>query len=217
VGGETTSVDDPKRIIEEGYDRIGSEYRRWSEGAMPDDVREEYVREVLSRLSENARVLELGCGAGVDAVRLARAAGRYTGIDLSGVQLATARGLVPDGTFLQGDFTTMDFPDESFHAVVSFLVFNHVPAAEQGPLFHRTFAWLRPSGFFCVSLGAGRHDDMVEADWLGVPMFFASNGREENERLLCLAGFDLERSELRAEPEDDDEVTFHWVIARKPR
>ena len=51
---------------------------------------------------------------------------------------------------------------------------------------------------------------------MGVPMFFASNGWEENERLLRLEGFDLERSELRTESEDDDEVTFHWVIARKP-
>ena len=56
---------------------------------------------------------------------------------------------------------------------------------------------------------------MVEDEWLGVPMFFASNGMEENERLLGEAGFVLERSELRTEPEDDGEVTFHWVIARK--
>ena len=44
-------------------------------------------------------------------------------------------------------------------------------------------------------------------------MFFASNGRSENERLLREAGFELERSEVRTQPEDDGEVTFHWVIA----
>ena len=58
----------------------------------------------------------------------------------------------------------MDFPRESFDAVVSFLVFNHVPAAEQARVFERIHFWLRPDGFFCASLGAGRHDDMVEDD-----------------------------------------------------
>ena len=82
-------------------------------------------------------------------------------------------------------------------------------------MFRQIHSWLRPEGFLCASLGAGKHDDMVEDEWLGVPMFFASNGMEENERLLGEAGFVLERSELRTEPEDDGEVTFHWVIARK--
>jgi SAM-dependent methyltransferase len=208
-------MEDPKRIIEDGYDRIGPQYRPWSDVPMPDDVRGEYLREALSRLSEGADVLELGCGPGVDAAHLAHRR-RYTGVDLSRVQLKIARQHVADGTFLHGDFTAMDFPRDSFNAVVSFLVFNHVPAAEQTRVFEKIYTWLRPDGFFCASLGAGRHDDMVEDDWLGVPMFFASNGRKENERLLRLAGFDLERSELRIEPEDDGDVTFHWVIARKP-
>jgi SAM-dependent methyltransferase len=208
-------MDNPKPIIEDGYDRIGPQYRPWSDEAMPDDVRGEYLREVLSRLAASADVLELGCGPGADAVHLAHQR-RYTGVDLSTVQLEIARQHVADGTFLHGDFTELNFPGESFDAVVSFLVFNHVPAAEQGRTFEKIHTWLRPDGFFCASLGAGRHDDIVEDDWLGVPMFFASNGWEENERLLRLAGFDLERSELRTESEDDDEVTFHWVIARKP-
>jgi hypothetical protein len=46
-------------------------------------------------------------------------------------------------------------------------------------------------------------------------MLFASNGYDENVRVLEEAGFALERSELRTEEEDDGEVTFHWVIARK--
>ncbi len=195
---DMATVDDPKRIIEIGYDRIGARYRPWSEDAMPNDVRGEYLGEVLARLTEDADVLELGCGSGADVVQLARGR-RYVGVDLSIVQLDIARAQVPNGTFLHADLTVVEFPVESFDAVVSFLVFNHVPAGEQGRTFRRIHTWLRlrPRGFFCASLGAGTHDDMVEDDWLGVPMFFASNGREENERLLHEAGFQLERSELR--------------------
>jgi SAM-dependent methyltransferase len=207
-------VDDPKRIVEIGYDRIGEKYRPWSENAMPDDVRGEYLQEVLTRLPEKADVLELGCGLGVDAAQLSR--GRhYTGVDLSSVQLEIARAHVPDRTFLQADLTAVEFRDDSFDAVVSFFVFNHVPAGEQGRTFRRIYGWLRPRGFFRASLGAGSHEDVIEEDWLGVPMFFSSNGSEENERLLDEAGFQLERSELRTEQEEDEEVTFHWVIGRK--
>src|SRR2546430_655968 len=96
------TVDDPKRIIETGYDRIGERYRPWSENVMPDDVRGEYLGEVLARLPEDADVLELGCGPGADAIHLAR--GRhYVGVDLSSVQLDFARAHVPDGTFLHAD------------------------------------------------------------------------------------------------------------------
>ena len=207
-------MDDPKRLIEFGYDWIGERYRPWSEEAMPDDVRHEYLLEVLRRLPEGADVLELGCGPGVDAAQLAR--GRhYTGVDLSSVQLDIARVHVPHGTFVQADLTAVEFARDAFDAVVSFYVFNHVPGGEQGQTFRKIQSWLRPEGFFCASLGAGRHEDMVEHDWLGVPMFFASNGSEENERLLREAGFSLEYSEVRTETEEDRTVTFHWVIALK--
>jgi SAM-dependent methyltransferase len=213
--GDDEGVDDPKRIIEAGYDQIGEGYRPWSEDQTTDDVRDEYLREVLARLPGDADVLELGCGPGVDAALLARGR-RYVGVDLSRVQLGIAHAHVPEGTFLQGDLTRVEFRDESFDAVMSVFVFNHVPSAEQAPAFRKIHRWLRPGGFFCASLGGGKHDDSVQEDWLGVPMFFASNGYAENVRLLAEAGFRLERSELRTEQEDDGEVTFHWVIARKP-
>ena len=119
---------DPKRIVEAGYDRIGARYRPWSENAMPTDVRGEYLSEVLARLPGGAAVVELGCGPGADAVRLARGR-RYVGVDLSRVQLAIARARVPDGTFLRADVTAVDFPRRSVDAVVSFFVFNHIPAS----------------------------------------------------------------------------------------
>ena len=152
---------DPKRIVEAGYDGIGQRYRPWSENAMPADVRGEYLSEVLARLPRDAAVAELGCGPGADAVQLARGR-RYVGVDLSRVQLAIARARVPDGTFLRADVTAVDFPRRSLDAVVSFFVFNHVPASEQGRTFRRIHRWLRPRGFLCASLGAAAHDDMVE-------------------------------------------------------
>jgi ubiquinone/menaquinone biosynthesis C-methylase UbiE len=205
---------DPKEIIEAGYDQLAPRYDDWSSGA--DPVLEWFVDELFQRLPRGSDVLELGCGSGSAAATLA--AGRsYKGVDLSAGQLAIARTRLPKETFVQGDLTAISFPDGSFDAVVAFYVFNHVPRAEQAPAFARIFRWLRAGGRLMLSLGAGNTDDEVQADWLGVPMFFAGFEPKVNEQSLRNAGFELELSETRSQIEEGEgETTFHWVIARKP-
>jgi len=206
---------DPKRMIEEGYDRLGSRYIEWTTSQGPG-VREWFLDEVLQRLPADASVLELGCGPGTVSPALADGR-RYTGVDLSAGQLALARERLPDATFIQADFMTIELPAEAFDAVVAFFVFNHLPRAEHAPMFARVRSWLRPGGRFMLSLGASDTDDEIEEDWLGVPMFFAGFEPDANEQALLEAGFELELSETRSEIEGGgQEVTFHWVIARRP-
>ncbi len=206
---------DPKRIVEDGYDRLGSRYHEWTTSQGPG-IREWFLDEVLQRLPAGADVLELGCGPGTVSPALADGR-RYTGVDLSAGQLNLARERLPDATLIQADFTTIELPDDSFDGVIAFFVFNHLPRAEHEPMFSRVYSWLRPGGRFMLSLGASDTDDEVEEDWLGVPMFFAGFEPDANERALLGAGFELELSETRSEIEaGGQEVTFHWVIARKP-
>ena len=206
---------DPKQIVADGYDRIARRYAEWDAGG--DEVRAWFLDEVLQRLPAGAAVLELGCGSGTAAATLAD--GRsYTGVDLSAGQLTMARERLPDLRFLQGDLTTISFPDAAFDAVVAFWVFNHVPRAQQAPTFARIFRWLRPGGRLMLTLGAGDTVDEVQEDWLGVPMFFAGFEPDANERSLLDTGFELELSETRSQIEEGEgEATFHWVIARKPQ
>ena len=205
---------DPKRIVEEGYDRIARRYDVWASGG--DEIRTWFLDEVVTRLPAGVSILELGCGSGTAAAALAD--GRsYTGVDLSAAQLTVARERLPHLTFLRGDLTMISFPDEAFDAVVALYVFNHVPRAEHAPTFERIFRWLRPGGWLMLSLGAGDTDDEVQEDWLGVPMFFAGFEPSANEGFVRAAGFELELSQTRSQMEEGQgEATFHWVIARKP-
>lgn len=160
-------------------------------------------------------MLELGCGPGTDARELS-ARRRYIGVDLSRTQLAIARQRVSDATFLLGDFTSMTFRPDSFHGVVAFYVFNHVPQEKVEPAFRRIFEWLRPGGQLMASLPTIEAEDRVE-EWLDVPMFFASLALPSYERLLRQTGFRLELSEFREEVEPRYGPSgHHWVIARKP-
>jgi SAM-dependent methyltransferase len=209
-------IDDPKRIVRDGYDRLDGAYAAWvSEAA--GAFRASFLTAILERTPPGARVLELGCGPGTDAEALSTGR-RYTGIDLSSVQLARATRRAPTGTFVHGDFTLAHFPHGAFDAVVALYCFNHVPQAEIGPTFELVFDWLAPGGRFFASLGAGESKDGEQQDWLGeVPMFFAGFPPGRNESLLEQAGFVLESSELVTEAEPGEgEVTFHWVVAAKP-
>jgi cyclopropane fatty-acyl-phospholipid synthase-like methyltransferase len=209
---------DPKRIVAEGYDRLGPAFSTWV-AENPPDVRSWFLHEVLARLAEASDVLELGCGPGTAATELS-AGRRYTGVDLSRVQLAMAHRRVPDAGFVRADFTTTIFRPASFDAVVAFYAVNHVPQEELAPAFGRIRSWLRPGGRLMLSLATSDNAGEIEPDWLGVPMFFSGFAPETNERLLVENGFELEVSEIREEittgPSGGPE-RFHWVIARKPQ
>jgi cyclopropane fatty-acyl-phospholipid synthase-like methyltransferase len=206
---------DSKRVVAEGYDRMGLEYDAWN-SERPPEVRRWFLGEVLASLPEGTAVLELGCGPGTDAAELS-AGRRYVGVDLSRVQLSIARLRVPHATFVVGDFTSMAFRPASFDGVVAFYAFNHVPQEELAPTFERIHAWLRRGGRLMTSLLTSEAEDRVE-EWLGVPMFFAGSTPESGERLLRETGFHLQMSEVREEGVDDGygPVTSYWVIARKP-
>jgi SAM-dependent methyltransferase len=207
-------IPEAKRVIAEGYDRMGEGFAAWND-ARPQEFRAWFLVEVLKRLPENSRVLELGCGPGTDAAALSRGR-RYVGIDLSPVQVAIARRHAPGATFVVGDLTAMRFRPGSFDGVVAFFAFDHVPKDEVEPVFRRIFDWLLPGGRLMTSLLTIEAEDRVE-EWLGVPMFFAGVDPQSYDRSLRAIGYGIELSEIREEIDPEYGPTRHrWVIARKP-
>ena len=70
-------------------------------------------------LSQARAVLEVGCGTGVIAGKLARlSSARVVGLDLDAGMLAFARWQGGSVTYVQGDAHALPFPDGSFDAVV---------------------------------------------------------------------------------------------------
>ena len=77
------------------------------------------------------KVLEIGCGMGIDGAQFAKAGADYTGIDLTeaAVELARTRFalLHLNGEFRVSDAENLDFDDESFDLVYSHGVLHHTP------------------------------------------------------------------------------------------
>jgi SAM-dependent methyltransferase len=204
---------DPREIVARGYDQIADRYLAWS---TDHSVRRRWLDELRRALPPPARVLDLGCGAGVPVARWLIAAGyAVTGIDGSTVQIERARANVPEGEFRVADMTTFSLEPESFDAVVATYSITHVPRDLHAELFRRTSGWLRPGGLFVASLGAGDSPDW-RGEWLGAEMCFSHFDAGTNLRLLDEAGFAVERSEVVTEDEDGGPVSFLWVLAQRP-
>lgn len=204
---------DPRtQIVSAGYDAIGETFAAWRRRIV-GDPRDEWAEELVARLDDGARVLELGCGSGSPETR--RLAQRFavTGVDISPRQVERARAAIPEASFMVADLTELELPPASYDAVVSFYVFNHVPRDLLAPLLGRIRDWLVPGGWLLSAFGVSDLESWT-GDWLGAPTFFSSYPADVNSRLVREAGFTLERDEVVVFEEPEGQAKFQWVLAR---
>jgi SAM-dependent methyltransferase len=100
-------------------------------------IRDRWLSELTRLASEQAcaRVLDLGCGAGIPVARHLTALGHYAlGVDGSARQIALARRNAPLAEFIHADMAAIDFPTASFDAVAAFYSITHVPRSEHARL-----------------------------------------------------------------------------------
>src|SRR5437870_3972474 len=98
-----------------------------------------------------SRVLDLGCGDGRVAARLAAAGAEVTGVDPSAVALERARAAHPELTFLPpGAGGRLPLDDASFDAVVCIDVLQHV--ADTQLLMSETRRVLRAGGLLAAAV-----------------------------------------------------------------
>jgi len=201
------------QIVERGYDVIGDHFLEWRDQIV-DGPRREWSEALTSRLADGARILELGCGAGVPDTLLLAERFRVTGVDISGEQISRARANVPDAEFIHADFTALELEPAQFEAVAAFYSFNHTPRDLLAGLFESIRSWLVPDGLLLAAFGTSDTGSWT-GDWLGTTMFFSSFPPETTRRMLSGAGFELLRDELAQMQEPESAVAFHWVLARR--
>ena len=106
----------------------------------------------LGPISQGETVLDVGCGAGIDAIFAAKmvgATGAVAGIDLVPEMLARARenarlAGVANITFIESSAEKLPFPNKSFDVVISNGVFNLV--VDKQKALKEVFRVLKPGG-----------------------------------------------------------------------
>jgi SAM-dependent methyltransferase len=216
AAGDLGSRAEQRDLVRRGYDRISSAYRSDdgrsnSNGPESTSTYVPWLEELSALVPPPARVMDLGCGAGVPTDRwLVDAGFEVTGVDISAVQVQRARTLVPQATFVCADLATFDVGPASLDAVVSFYALIHVPLEDQRELFPRVVTWLRPGGLLMAIVGAQRWTGVE--DYFGAPMFWDHADAPTYRSWLVSDGLDVLWQ--RFIPEGSGGHTL--LLARKP-
>jgi ubiquinone/menaquinone biosynthesis C-methylase UbiE len=122
-------------------------------GQVNDDLWAEHLARYAyaAKLAAQARVLDIGCGAGYGTAKLAQQAQSAIGIDVSAEAIAYANTHYPlaNTTFLTGSATALPFPPESFDLITAFEVIEHLDNWHD--LLTEARRLLHPNGSFLVS------------------------------------------------------------------
>ena len=113
--------------VAEGYDRWSAVYDGGGNALLP--LEEPVVDQLLGDVND-LTVLDLACGTGRHALRLAAAGAHVTGLDFSSGMLAKAQAKpgANDVTWIQHDLATpLPFEDGTFQRIVCALALEHVP------------------------------------------------------------------------------------------
>ena len=128
-------------------------------------IMEQVHRVVLSHLDDDGQgsLLEVGCGSGALSIRAALTwpETKVTGMDYWGAvynyskalceKNAASEGVASRCVFRHGDANHLDFPDESFDAVISNYVYHNVMGADMHKLLLESLRVLKKGGVFALN------------------------------------------------------------------
>ena len=158
---------DPKAIVREGYDRASHAYRG-DEFKSQGSGYAYWLSRLTRTLAAGSRILDLGCGCGIPASRELARCHQVTGVDLSPVQIARARRLVPGARFLCADMAEVEFEPRSFDAAIALFSLINLPLPEQSVVIRRVSDWLVPGGRLVAIVGK-LASTRIEPNYRNVP------------------------------------------------
>jgi len=135
------------------FDRAADQYDQTR--GISDEAMGRTISLLAAELRDRGRVLEVGVGTGLLALRLHEAGIPVSGLDLSAPMLAKLvqkAGGSPPFPLVRGDATTMPFADRAFGAVYLRWVLHLIP--DWRAALAEIARVVRPGGVLVVSLGA---------------------------------------------------------------
>lgn len=150
-----------------------------------------YARMAALLPEGTARLLDLGCGTGLELepIFVRFPALKVTGVDLTAAMLDCLQAKFPDRdlTLIRGSYVGMDFGRACYDAAVSFETLHYLEPEEKGALYRRVWEALTPEGVY------------LECDYI------AATAEEE-------AALRLEHRRLRMEAGTGGDTLYHFDI-----
>lgn len=105
----------------------------------------------LAKVGGSARVVEIGCGDGRDAIEIVKRVGWYEGFDPSKGLLDIARRKLPNESFVLADALNYHYP-KNVDVIYAFASLLHVNRSDLRKVFKKHASSLRPGGILYISL-----------------------------------------------------------------
>ncbi|HEX5837743.1 MAG TPA: class I SAM-dependent methyltransferase [Anaerolineales bacterium] len=201
-----------KETVRAGYNKIARQYLE-ERTRDSEDIR--LLDDLMARLPERAKVLDAGCGAGIPVAQILSDRFELVGVDFSEAQIELARKNVSNAQFICQDLTKLDFPADSFDAIVSYYAIIHIPREEHRSLFVSFQRMLKPGGFALLCLGAENLVDDIDENYLGARMYWSHFDADTYLWMLEVTGFKLVWSRIVRDATCEGGGHL-FVLAQKP-
>jgi SAM-dependent methyltransferase len=150
--------------------------------------------EFKTKLPENGKILDLGCGTGLPHDKyLADAGFRVFGVDISGKMVKVASMNVPEATFHRASMNQIEYTEE-FDGVMSSFSMLLLPPRLFKETAMRIYSSLREMGFFYLALNEPV-DESEDAEFeaftniMGQDMYSRAYTLDEIEEIFLSIGF----------------------------
>ena len=194
------------------YDKIAEPYA--NEFSKPS----EYIDEFLTLLPKNAKILDAGCGIGVDASYMSSKCFEIIGIDLSKEMLKLAKQKFHQINFRQEDIRELDFPPNSFDGILASCSLIHIPKKDFPALLKKFHQILKKDGAIYIALQGGKSEEIFidEPFKPDEKLFLNIISFDEIKNLLVKNGFSIVKKYKR-KPKSKEELNYTklYVIAKK--
>lgn len=130
--------------------------REFADEWYPNEILLTVLKRFVAFLPPSPKVLDLGCGAGYESMRLKRLGAAVTGVDFSEEPIKIAREKNPDIRFEILDFRYLDPGLGRFDGVVAAASLIHIPDNELDLVFKSMKSVLTENGFAMVIFVEGQ-------------------------------------------------------------
>jgi ubiquinone/menaquinone biosynthesis C-methylase UbiE len=139
--------------IEQTYDQGSEEYS--GHFKQPHEFIEPERQQFIERLPVGSKILDCGCGPGMDTERFARLGYEVTAIDLSDRFVSLTQRRAPNAKVQKMDMRQLEFPEGSFDGLWNSFSLLHIRASEIEKTLSGFKSVLRPEGLFFAALHRG--------------------------------------------------------------
>lgn len=168
--------------LKEVYNRLAP---KWGQSAWGDEGLQKFIK-----LVGGGRVLDLGCGSGIQSKILHDAGFEVVGIDFAEKMIEEAKKRAPNAEFLVMDILDLDFPPEHFDGIYARASLLHLPKSKIGKVLEELNKILKKEGIMYVALKEGEGEADVFDSEKGT-RFFAFYKEDEFKKILEEGNFQL--------------------------